>query len=352
MYQKGEIKQRFPVRWIILAALLLFIWIVMSNTAVGEWYAQTIYPLISTFLSRLAAFIPFSVGDCFIYGSIVGLVFYLLISLIKHKNFWRVLRNIAEYLAWVYVWFYLAWGLNYFRQSFYQRLEITPVTYSDASFRHFLATYTDALNSSFCLFTEINNDLVDREIKRNYKELSDQFHIALPKDYQRGKHMLISPLMSAVGVRGYMGPFFSEYHLNAELQTVEWPSVYAHEMAHLLGISSEAEANLCSYLVCSRSDSPEIRFSGYFSILPYVVGNAHHLLPEEEYRLWIETLYPEIRQLYNDRNTYWQSRYSPWIGEAQDKIYNLFLKGNQISSGTANYSEVIALLMAYQQRYQ
>jgi hypothetical protein len=121
-------------------------------------------------------------------------------------------------------------------------------------------------------------------------------------------------------------------------------------MAHLLGISSEAEANLCSYLVCVRSDIPEIRFSGYFSILPYVIGNAYRLLPEEEYKLWVETLYPEVRQLYNDKNAYWQSRYSPLIGEAQDKMYNLFLKGNQISSGTANYSEVIALLMAYQQR--
>ena len=34
------------------------------------------------------------------------------------------------------------------------------------------------------------------------------------------------------------------------------------------------------------------------------------------------------------------------IGEAQDVVYNLFLKGNKIPAGTANYSEVIALLIA------
>ena len=36
----------------------------------------------------------------------------------------------------------------------------------------------------------------------------------------------------------------------------------------------------------------------------------------------------------------------PLIGEAQDVVYNLFLKGNKIPAGTANYSEVIALLIA------
>ena len=32
--------------------------------------------------------------------------------------------------------------------------------------------------------------------------------------------------------------------------------------------------------------------------------------------------------------------------QAQDVVYNLFLKGNKIPTGTANYSEVIALLIA------
>ena len=54
----------------------------------------------------------------------------------------------------------------------------------------------------------------------------------------------------------------------------------------------------------------------------------------------------EVKALYNEKVEYWHSLYNPWIGEAQEMLYNLFLKGNKISSGTKNYSEVIALLIA------
>ena len=84
--------------------------------------------------------------------------------------------------------------------------------------------------------------------------------------------------MSGVGVLGYMGPFFTEYNLNPDLLPVQYPFTYAHEMAHVLGISSEAEANLYGFLVCSRSGVPEIRFSAYFALLPYVLSNAYGLL--------------------------------------------------------------------------
>ena len=117
-------------------------------------------------------------------------------------------------------------------------------------------------------------------------------------------------------------------------------------MAHLLGISSEAEANLYGFLVCSRSGNPEIRFSAYFALLPYVLGNAYQLLPEDEFKQWTETISPEVKKAYNDKVAYWQALYNPTIGEIQDTVYNWFLKGNNIPSGRKNYSEVVALLMA------
>lgn len=62
--------------------------------------------------------VPFSVGDCFIYGSIAGLLGDLSYALIRKRRLGRTFRHVVEYLAWVYVWFYIAWGLNYFREDF------------------------------------------------------------------------------------------------------------------------------------------------------------------------------------------------------------------------------------------
>ena len=41
--------------------------------------------------------------------------------------------------------------------------------------------------------------------------------------------------------------------------------------------------------------------------------------------------------------------YSPLIGDIQDFIYDLYLKGNKIQSGRKNYSEVIGLLISYEE---
>lgn len=115
---KLEYLKKIRVRWIILAIFLVAIWIVMGNPRLGEWYSRSIYPWVSGMLSRFSCLFPFSVGDCFIYGSIAGLLGYLSYAIIRRRRIGRTIRHVVEYLAWVYVWFYIAWGLNYFREDF------------------------------------------------------------------------------------------------------------------------------------------------------------------------------------------------------------------------------------------
>lgn len=334
------------VRWILLTILLVGVWIVMGNPGLGEWYSRSVYPGISGVLSRLSCFFPFSVGDCFIYGSVIALLGYLSYAIVRRRRLGRTLRHIVEYLAWVYAWFYIAWGLNYFREDFFTRTQTAYVPFSSERFHAFLEAYTDSLNASWIPVGAIDREVVKEAVLEGYRKMPVRFGLTTPGAYLHPKTMLCSRLMSGVGVTGYMGPFFTEFHLNGQLLPVQYPATYAHEMAHVLGISNEAEANLYSYLICTGSSVPEIRFSGYFSLLPYVLGNAYMALDKEAFDAWKQRLRPEIKNLYNEKVTYWQSLYNPLIGEAQEVVYNLFLKGNKISSGTANYSEVIALLIA------
>lgn len=339
--------KKICVRWILLTILLVFVWIAMRQPLMGEWYARHLYPAISAVLSRVSALFPFSLGDCFIYGSIAGLLIYAVYAIVRKRSWKTTVGRMLEYLLWVYVWFYMAWGLNYFRQDFFTRTQIPYAEYSADAFRSFLSAYTDSLNASFVAVGKIDEAVVAEETLKGYQEIAGRFGLVSPAGYLHPKPMLLPGLMSGVGVLGYVGPFFTEYNLNPKLLPVQYPFTYAHEMAHVLGVSSEAEANLYGYLVCTRSEVPEIRFSGYFSLLSYVLGNAWQLLPEEEFTQWKETISPEIKNLYNQKVTYWQSLYSPAIGEIQDTAYNLFLKSNNIPSGRKNYSEVVALLMAY-----
>ncbi len=335
------------IRLILLASLLILLWVVMGISGGGEVYARRIYPLFYALLTPFSSFFPFSIGDCFIYGSITGLLIYLVCSLFRRKPFGKVLLNMVEYLAWVYVWFYLAWGLNYFRQDFYRRTQTPYASYTVDSFRSFLTDYTEKLNRSYVSVPTLDREQVREEIGALYPTLAKSFHLLEPDAYLRSKPMLFTSLMSGVGVLGYIGPFFLEYHINSELLPEQYPFTCAHEMAHVLGVSSEAEANLCAYLICTGADDPAIRFSGYFSLLPYVLDNACRLLGEKEFGEWTDCIRSEVKVAYRDKAAYWQARYNPVIGKMQDVAYNLFLKGNNIPSGQKNYSEVIGLLISF-----
>ena len=158
---KLEYLKKICVRWIILAIFLVAIWIVMGNPRLGEWYSRSIYPWVSGMLSRFSCLFPFSVGDCFIYGSIAGLLGYLSYAIIRRRRIGRTISHVVEYLAWVYVWFYIAWGLNYFREDFFTRTQTTYVPFSSEHFQSFLDAYTDSLNASW-----VPIETIDREAGR------------------------------------------------------------------------------------------------------------------------------------------------------------------------------------------
>lgn len=344
-------KRKVKIRYILAGILMVLIGITQFIPALGMLYSQTVYPIIAYLLSSISNLFPFAIGDLFIFLSIVGVIIYPFYARIQRKMKWRkiILRD-GEYLLWIYIWFYLAWGLNYSQPNFYQRTHIAYTAYTPENFSAFVDRYITQLNRSYTPVNSINEELTRQESVRLYNLLSDSLGVHRPPhESPRVKTMLFTPFISMVGVTGSMGPFFCEFTLNGDLLPANYPATYAHELAHLLGITSEAEANFYAYQVCTRSKAMGIRFSGYFSVLNHVLGNARRLLSEEEYRRLLHKIRPEIIELAKQNQAYWSEKYSPIVGDIQDWIYDLYLKGNKIESGRQNYSEVIGLLISYQE---
>lgn len=339
------------VRYLVLGVLLGLVWLTQLIPALATFYSQTVYPCFSYIL--LLFFEPVSFRHRrSIYISQHCRNHYLsdLHPPAQEDTLEKILLRDGEYLLWVYVWFYLAWGLNYSQKNFYQRTEIPYTAYTPENFQKFVNEYITRLNRSYTPINSINRDLIREETVRLYKQLSDSLGVHRPPhDAPRVKTMMFTPFISMVGVTGSMGPFFCEFTLNGDLLPANYPATYAHELAHLLGITSEAEANFYAYQVCTRSQAMGIRFSGYFSVLNHVLGNAQRLLPKEEYAKLLKRIRPEIIELAKANQTYWAAKYSPVVGAVQDWIYDLYLKGNKIESGRRNYSEVIGLLISYQE---
>ncbi|MDD3036772.1 DUF3810 domain-containing protein [Bacteroides sp.] len=344
-------KQKLKIRYIILGVLLLLVWMTQWIPALATIYSQKVYPVISSVLSAFSNLFPLAIGDLFIFLSIAGVIVYPIYARLRKKLSWKkILLRDGEYLLWIYVWFYLVWGLNYSQKNFYQRSGIPYTAYTPENFQTFVDDYITQLNRSYTLLNNINRNLTREESVRLYNQLSDSLAVHRPPHANpKVKTMLFTPLISMVGVTGSMGPFFCEFTLNGDLLPVNYPATYAHELAHLLGITNEAEANFYAYQVCTRSKVMGIRFSGYFSVLSHVLGNARGLLSEEEYTNLFKRIRPEIIEIAKQNQAYWSAKYSPIIGDVQDWIYDLYLKGNKIGSGRKNYSEVIGLLISYQE---
>lgn len=112
-----------------------------------------------------------------------------------------------------------------------------------------------------------------------------------------------------------------------------------------MGVSSEAEANYWAYYFCIGADIPALKYSGYYSLLPYVMSNAS-VLGEKEYNTWVSGIRPEVLAQFRQRSVFWKSRELPAVNAVQTVLYDAFLKGNRISDGTRNYSQVISLILS------
>ena len=351
------------VRRLILAVLFSFVLFASISSEIGEWYALYLYPSISKIISFASSFVVFSVDEWAVLTFVFVLIGYPFYARICRRKRWlHIIGREVELILWVYVWFYWGWGMNYYRMSFYQRAGVKPVVYDEAKFDDFLLNFTESLNRTYqeCfnedrlqspdLFLPLREiekkEFIRDEIKSIYQKVPQAYGLARPASYQNPKHSSFNSLYSNVGVLGFMGPFFVESHVNHELSILEYPFTYAHELSHLLGVSSEAEANLWAYTVCIESSCPLIRLSGYLGLLSYVRSNAMQLLSPADFENWESSLSPDISAAFYRIHAYWALRYNVTLGEIQSVMYTFYLKRNRISSGQKNYAQVIGMLLS------
>ena len=375
--------------WLLLV-LLSLITLTKLIPLWGFIYTTRIYPIIGSLLSPISGLFPFAVGDIFIALSIVWVFFYPIYEIKWRKQLAKrffflaakrgcypkkkvVFGRVAEYLLWVYAWFYIAWGLNYSQPNIYCRTGMKPVEVSEAKFREFAYRYADSINSlseerrvkseetAFDDQRESQfNGMVDDGLKnrvrdavlKGYNEIGAKEGINAPfNQHPHAKTMLFTPLSSMSGVTGSMGPFFCEFTLNGDIRPHDYPAIYAHEFAHLLGIANEGEANFYSYIVCTASSDKAVKFSGYYHIFFHVLRNVFDILGEKEGEKFLKYIRPEIIQLAKSDRNYWLSKRCKVLDAAQDFIFDLYLRGNHVAEGRKSYSGVVGLILAWESHH-
>ena len=327
--------------------LLVFVFLCSRIPALAEWYMSSCYPPVAFVLSFLTHWIPFSLLDILVVAAVLLLLASIVLLCIKRLTIRCWVNIFCLSVLWIAVWFYMAWGIGYFRLGFFERFSVEPPKEDQAFFEAFVERYIDSLNRAYVAEPWFDLKEIDEEIEALYEKHHALLRLPYPCGWRRTKPTISEPLMTRMGVSGYFDPFFNEVQVNNYSLPITYPYTLAHEKAHQFGIAHEAECNLCATVICTASSHPLVRYSGYLQTVSYLLSNLRKISPDN-YREIVEKIDPKIRADYRAIQEHWQKGINPTLSAMQEKVYDAYLKTNKQQSGVLSYSEMTGLLVAWE----
>ena len=319
-----------------------------SAESVERWYAKSLYPMLQSNLTALSNRSPIALFDVAIiaFAALAIVIWTRSIRMARRKQAVRALaRGAAATLtlcAVIYLWFLLAWGLNYARQPLESQVPFDASRVTAEAVRALAEhavdranrTYASGHAAGFPALTDEPRRLIDalhqveRELGRPRPTI-----VAVPK------RSLFTPFYRASGVSGQLGPFFLETLLNPDLTGPERPAVLAHEWAHLSGYAAESDASFVGLLAALRA-GPAAEYSVWLDL----VSEATNQLQPVTQRLVLEKLEAGPRadqEAIRERLT---SMVQP-VRRATWSTYDQMLKSQGVEEGIQSYSRVVQLLI-------
>ena len=344
--------------WVLLVVLTILVkWASWYPGWVERNYTYGVYPLIAKVQRFLLGWIPFSLGDLF-YAFLVLVVLYRFFRLIKilyKKQFTRQyfvngLQQSIFFVLFVYVLFNLLWGMNYNRKGIAAQIGLQVKRYSATELNTLTFMLQKRLNYYAGFVTEAQRDSFNH--KNRLFDLANEAYQQVGKQYSflqyrpaSIKPSLFSYLGNYLGFQGYYNPFSGEAQVNTTIPRFLEPFVTTHEIAHQLGYGKENEANFVGYLACRFTQSPALKYSVYFDMYNYAIGEVYRR-DTAAARLFQQHLHPQVIKDIHEYRDFYKRHKNP-IEPVIMWFYGHYLKANNQPAGKQTYNEVVAWLIAY-----
>jgi len=346
-----------PVGWILqLVASLTPSWTEI-------WFSRGLGPLLQSLIGIPIGLLPFSVAELLL----ISLTGYLALRAARcawrcctREIAWSVALRDAGWMALsvagpLYLYFVLAWGLNYARPYFAVNAGLDTGPPRAGELEELVLRLAERANA---LRSQLEED--ERGVFR-FSEGKASVLASLPAVYDRlevpypflsgprpiSRRPWISPLLTLVGISGIFSPFTGESHVNGTLPDLSFGFAACHEAAHRRGIAREDEANFVAYLACREADSPELEYSGTVAALNYALRDLFRENPVRANEL-MDTLSEAVGTDRTDLHRFWAPgsatrKVIRHVGEVTNEVY---LKSQRQAAGTASYGHVVRLLLA------
>ncbi len=324
--------------------------------AVEQYYSTGFFPVISSFQRLLTGFISFSIGDI-IYAVFVIWIFVrlfktlraIILKTVTRRSFFRSLKRTINLTLIIYILFYGLWGLNYYRLGIASQLNLQRDQYKRNDLQRINLMLIEGLNNER---RKINTMLEWPEVAKNAVSaysLANQSLPFLKYRFPSVKSSFYGKALNYFGFLGYYNPFTGEANVNKAMPAFLLPFTTCHEIGHQLGYGTEDEANFAGYLSATSSKLPEFRYSARLELFLYCnaqLSIRDSLTFRNNYFL-LDTLVKKDLEEYKTFLLAHKNPLEPFI----TAIYGRYLMANNQPNGISTYSDVVALLIAYEKKY-
>ncbi len=323
------------IRSLIAIALIPQILIVNflrnNPSFIDDYYVRVIFNNLVKINSFLFSKIEIPIGEI-IYIVIIILYIYLFVKVISFKLY--DFLNLVAFSSILYFLFYFLWGLNYFKPSLVDKLNIK----SEYEFN----VLDETINR---VIFEINKEssFISEDINK-----SDIFNL-INTNASNIKKSIIPDIFLYQKVSGHYIPFTSEAIFIDKIPLVDMPIVILHEQAHQSGYANEGEASFIAFSKAINNKEPYIRYSGYFYALINLLNEISKKNSDklDDYITKLdEKVISDIKKVQN----FWSKYSNSFLDKAQNYIYDLYLKSNNQEAGIMTYGEVSIYIIHYYQK--
>lgn len=354
-------KNNFKKRALIILGLavfwLLLEWFTGYPNAVERFYSNGFYLLVCYVFHPVFNLLPFSAGDILYTGIVIYLV-YLTVKLIRLllKKQWKpagfLMLGVVLGVQIASISFYLLWGLNYYRPSAAERLNLRDSDYTVADLKAVTSILIDSANACRKRLSEADlkqgNDAINGTAINAVKHMQDN-HAAFRTFHPDIKPALLTPLIDYLGTSGYYNPFTAESQINYHMPVFLRPFVACHELSHQMGFAPEDEANFVGFLAGTQSHDKLLRYSAYYEGVQEFMYTLRRQdsIGRKELRTHI---LPEVLSDFKTERTYWLA-YEGKLEKISGLFYDNFLKANNQPYGLRTYNRMVLLILAYRKQH-
>lgn len=346
---------------VLLVALAIAINIISNyKNWIEQNYSTKIFPHISQLFRNIFGWSPVSIGDLlylflgiYLLIKFIRFVYKIIKRKISWQNFFYSIAKLGVVFLILYVWFNLAWGLNYNRRGMAYQLKLDVQKYSLDELKNLDSILLQRVNNARNALGSLDiHQLKQKEIFNRAKEAYVHLDGALPIiQYKRGsmKPAIWGNMGNYFGFLGYYNPFTGESQINTTIPKYMWPFVACHEIAHQVGYAKENEANFVGYLAARKSTDTLLHYSAYMDMFMYANFELY-MRDSTTARKNFSLLHPQAKADWKEWRDFEKNKKNI-VEPIIDKFYSYYLQFNSQPNGIHTYNEVTGWLIAYGKKF-